>query len=242
MNELDPRPPEVPRTDWQDAVWKLREAEKEHMRRGDALAAARRRLPMTLMPQFRLTGANGEVSLQDVFEGRRQLVTYQLMWRDGSDVQCEGCTMFMEHFASMRYLNARDTTFAVVTRGAWPEASAYRETMGWTMPWYSSPELAGYLLEPDTSFTLTAFLRDGEDVYQTYATTGRGTETHSYHWSLLDLTAFGRQENWESSPPGWPQTAPYEWWTVDGVPLAAHERSGGPCCGSRSAGTGSNPP
>lgn len=232
MNESLAMPLDVPRADWQDAVWKLRAAEKEHMRRGDALAAQRRRLPMTRMPEFRLTGSHGEVSLPEVFEGRRQLVTYQFMWRDNSEVQCEGCTMFMEHFASMQYLNARDTTFAVVTRGPWAEASAYRDRMGWTMPWYSSPELATYLLEPDTSFTLTAFLADGEDVYQTYATTGRGTETHSYHWSLLDLTAYGRQESWEDSPPGWPQTPPYEWWTADGVPLAAQDRSPGGCCGA----------
>lgn len=230
MSEAEARAPNVPRTDWQNAVWELREAEKEHMRRGDALAARRRRLPMTQMPEFRLTGRDGDVGLRDVFEGRRQLITYQLMWRDGSPAQCEGCTMFMEHFASMQYLNARDTTFAIVTRGPWAEASAYRARMGWTMPWYSSPELAGYLLEPETSFTLTAFLTDGEDVFQTYATTGRGTETHSYHWSLLDLTAYGRQEAWEDSPAGWPQTSPYEWWTVDGVPIAAQQRSGGSCC------------
>jgi predicted dithiol-disulfide oxidoreductase (DUF899 family) len=168
MEEPHVMPPEMSRVDWQHAVWKFRDAEKEHMRRGDALAARRRRLPMTRLPEFQLTGADGKSSLLDAFEGRRQLVTYQFMWRDNSPVQCEGCTLFLEHFAGTRYLHARDTTLAVITRGPWQEAAAYRAKMGWTMPWYSSPDLASYLLEPNTSFTLTAFITDGENVFQTY--------------------------------------------------------------------------
>lgn len=200
---------------WERALAQHRAEEKEVTRRIDALAAARRRLPMVELPAYTLRGEQGEVPLTDVFEGRSQLVTYHFMWNPGATDQCGGCTFFASHIGTLEPLHARDTTFAIVTVGAWDEAAAYRDRFGWTMPWYSSadsPFGADVGAGPGEGFGINAFVRDGDRVFRTYHTTGRGSEPFLNTWAFLDLTAFGRQESWQDAPEGRPQTDPYQWW------------------------------
>jgi predicted dithiol-disulfide oxidoreductase (DUF899 family) len=200
---------------WASALAEHRAEEKEVTRRVDALAAARRRLPMVEVGPYTLRGENGEVSLPEVFDGRSQLITYHFMWTPGADDQCGGCTFFTSHIATLEPLHAKDTTFAVVTVGAWDEAVAYRKRFGWTMPWYSSAESsfgADMGAGPGGGFGLNVFVRDGERVFRTYHTSGRGSEPFTNTWALLDLTPNGRQETWQETPPGRPQGDPYHWW------------------------------
>jgi predicted dithiol-disulfide oxidoreductase (DUF899 family) len=208
-------PDVVDQETWEKALAAHRDEEKELTRRLDALAAARRRLPMVELPEYTLRGERGETRLVDAFEGRTQLVTYHFMWNPGAVDQCGGCTFFASHIATLEPLHARDTTFAIVTVGAWEEAAAYRDRFGWTMPWYSSADSdfgAAMGAGPGGGFGLNAFVRDGERVYRTYHTAGRGSEPFVNTWALLDLTAFGRQESWQDTPHGRPRTGPYQWW------------------------------
>jgi predicted dithiol-disulfide oxidoreductase (DUF899 family) len=200
---------------WAKALAEHRAKEKQVTRELDALAADRRRLPMVEVGEYTLRGERGDVTLQEVFEGRSQLVTYHFMWNPGATDQCGGCTFFTSHIATLEPLHARDTTFAVVTVGAWPEATTYRDRFGWTMPWYSSadsPFGADMGAGPGEGFALNVFVRDGDRVFRTYHTNGRGTEPITNTWALLDLTPFGRQETWQDVPEGRPQTEPYQWW------------------------------
>jgi predicted dithiol-disulfide oxidoreductase (DUF899 family) len=156
-----------------------------------------------------LVGADGWVPLVDVLEGRRQLLVYLHMWHDGKPAaeQCEGCTFFTGHAHELSYLHSRDVTYATLCEGPYPESARYRDFMGWTMPWYSLTE-AGDLLAGREVGAYAAYLRDGDRVFETYWTTGRGTEAGANSYRLLDLTVYGRQERWEDSPADWPQ--PYE--------------------------------
>jgi predicted dithiol-disulfide oxidoreductase (DUF899 family) len=202
-----PLPAVVDRTVWQSEVDRLTEREKAHTREGDAIAAARRRLPMVEVDaQIRLVGAQGRVPLVDVFEGRRQLLVYLHMWHDGKSAaeQCEGCTFFTGHAQELSYLHSRDVTYATLCDGPYPESARYRDFMGWTMPWYSLTE-AGALLAGRDVGAYACYLRDGDRVFETYWSTGRGVEAGATSYHLLDLTVYGRQETWEDSPAGWPQ-------------------------------------
>ncbi|MGC5627775.1 DUF899 family protein [Georgenia sp. Z1344] len=221
----------VDRTAWETAQAEHLTAEKAHTRAGDALAAARRRLPVTRVGPVRLVGATGEVPLVDLLEGRRQLVTYSFMWHHGRPHhgQCEGCTFSMSQVseATQAYLAERDVAFAVLSEGTWAELAAYRDFMGWTMPWYSvehaldEPAVAG-------GGQLRSFVRDGEDVYLAFETVARGTEPFDMANLLLDRTLLGRQEEWEDSPAGWPQTPAGGWWRRDGRPVAQWLRTDEP--------------
>jgi predicted dithiol-disulfide oxidoreductase (DUF899 family) len=205
----------VDQATWARALAEHRAAEKKVTQQLDALAAARRRLPMVELGPYTLRGEHGEVSLRDVFEGRSQLVTYHFMWNPGATDQCGGCTFFASHVATLEPLHARDTTFAIVTVGAWDEAAAYRKRFGWTMPWYSSvdsPFGADVGAGPGQGFALNVFVRDGDRVFRTYHTNGRGSEVVTNTWALLDLTPYGRQEKWQDTPAGRPQSGAYEWW------------------------------
>jgi predicted dithiol-disulfide oxidoreductase (DUF899 family) len=214
-----PLPPEaLPRVvtpeEWAAAAAELRAAEKEHTRARDALAARRRRMPMVEFGSYSFQGAEGPCSLLDLFEGRRQLVVYQFMHLP--DGWCEGCCMFTDTIAGLEHLHARDTTMAVVSDTPWERLGPHRARMGWSVPFYSS---AGTSFSADcgtaSGFGLSVFLRDDSDrVYRTYFTTGRGVESLGNHWTLLDLTPLGRQETWEDTPAGRPQTAPYQWWRL----------------------------
>lgn len=218
-------PPAVDRARWSEALSTLRAEEKKHTRAGDALAAARRRLPMTPVESAEIIGADGLVPFVEAFAGREILIAYTFMWTRGRPFaeQCMGCTFSMSQLPAQTYFSQRDTTMVVMSEGGWPEISAYREYMGWTHPWYSTetaldnPAIAG-------EQQLRCYLRRGDDVYLTYETTARGTEVMDPVLSLLDLTVFGRQEEWEDSPPGWPQTPTGRWWMKNGRPVAQWQR------------------
>ena len=203
-----PLPAVTDRAAWQAQIDELRVREKAHTREGDAIAAARRRLPMVEAdPSTPVTGEHGEVPLLDVFEGRRQLIVYYHMWYDGKPAadQCEGCTFFNGQVSELSYLHARDVTYATFTEGPYQEAAAYRRFMGYQMPWYSAQESADALLAGRWFGMLVCYLRDADRVFETYWTTGRGPELMTPAYGLLDLTVYGRQEPFEDSPAGWPQ-------------------------------------
>jgi predicted dithiol-disulfide oxidoreductase (DUF899 family) len=199
----------VDRHTWQAKIDELRVKEKAHTRAGDALAAQRRRLPMVEVDSTtRLTGAGGPVSLIDVFDGRSQLIAYFQMWHTGKPAaeQCEGCTFSTTHITELAYLNSRDVSYATLCEGPYEESSRYRDFMGWTVPWYSVPQESVDQLVAGRQFgILVSYLRDGDRVFETYWTTGRGNEVMAPSYGLLDRTAYGRQEFWEDSPEGWPQ-------------------------------------
>ena len=219
-------PPVVTATEWQAAHEALLAEEKEATRVRDALAAKRRRLPrFHIEKDYVFDGPDGKATLLDVFEGRRQLLLYHFMFGPNQDAGCDGCSMFVDQIGHLAHVHARDTSFAVVSRAPITKIEAYRKRMGWTIPWYSSfgsdfnvdfgvgPETP----QPDVyqdgeTFGLSAFLRDGDAVFRTYFTTSRGVEALGPVWTLLDLTPLGRQEDWEDSPGGYPQTARYSWW------------------------------
>jgi predicted dithiol-disulfide oxidoreductase (DUF899 family) len=202
-----PAPEIVDRAAWQAGLDELLVREKAHTREGDAIAAARRRLPMVEVDaQASVVGAQGSLPLLDVFEGRTQLLTYFHMWHDGKPApeQCEGCTFFTGHAQELSYLHSRDVTYATFCQGTYAESARYRDFMGWEMPWYSARDADAILQGRHFGF-YACFLRDGDRVFETYWNTGRGTEAGANSYHLLDLTVYGRQEQWEDSPEGWPQ-------------------------------------
>jgi predicted dithiol-disulfide oxidoreductase (DUF899 family) len=212
-----------------DAEWRAaREAllveEKKLTRARDALAAKRRLLPMTRVEKsYVFDHRNGKVSLVDLFEGRPQLLLYHFMFAPGVDgwpsAGCPGCSMTLDDIGQFApvHLSARGVSFAVVSRAPSQNIEAYRQRMGWSWRWVSS---AGSTFNEDFGLTTpdeerhgySVFLRDGDDVFRTYFTSERGTEALGSTWSFLDLAPFGRQEEWEESPEGWPQSLPYQWW------------------------------
>ncbi len=200
------RPPVVDLATWQAARDELLIREKAHTHEGDAIAAARRWLPMVEIDgSVEVVGPDGPVPFLDLFQGRDELVVYQHMWWDGAphQGQCEGCTTTAWQVRDAAYLNARGVSFAVLTTGAWEEVAPYLDFMGYTQPWYSVRGVdepvggeMGYL---------RCFLRDGDRVFLTYATTGRGNEAAAGFFALLDMTPYGRGEDWEDKPEGWPE-------------------------------------
>jgi predicted dithiol-disulfide oxidoreductase (DUF899 family) len=219
----------VTRDQWERARAELLVREKAHTRAGDELAAARRRLPMTRMEPVMVEGPDGPVSLHDVFEGRRMLIVYHFMWNKGAPhhKQCEGCThsQVAMNSAVRAYLAERDVNYAVFSSGPWNEIVAYRDFMGWTMPWYSTAGSTDVLATRDGG-DVRCYLRDGDQVFQTYETKLRGIEAMMPTLQLLDLTPYGRQETWEDSPDGWPQQDQAgSWWRRDGRPVAQWTRT-----------------
>jgi predicted dithiol-disulfide oxidoreductase (DUF899 family) len=204
-------PTVVDRATFQAELDALRVREKAHTREGDAIAAARRRLPMVEMdPSIPLIGPHGPLTLLNAFEGRGQLIAYYFMWHPGRPAaeQCEGCTWVTTQITELSYLHSRDIAFAVFCQGSYDESSRYHDFMGWEMPWYSAQDSVGVLLAPPKRagmMHLVCYLRDGDRVFETYWTTLRGVEAMDYSYALMDLTAYGRQEAWEDSPPDWPQ-------------------------------------
>jgi predicted dithiol-disulfide oxidoreductase (DUF899 family) len=210
-------PPAVDRATFQAELDGLRVREKAHTREGDAIAAARRRLPMVQMDaNLALMGPNGPLTLLEAFEGRRQLIAYYFMWNPGRPAadQCEGCTWVTSQIAELSYLHSRDITFAVFCQGPYDESTRYRDFMGWEVPWYSAVASLDALLvgRQVGLFHLVCYVRGGDRVFETYWTTGRGGEEMDYSYALMDLTVYGRQETWEDSPPGWPQP-----WPINGA-------------------------
>ena len=203
-------PAAVDRATFQAELDRLRVREKAHTREGDAIAAARRRLPMVEVDaSLTLTGPHGPLTLLDAFDGRRQLIAYYFMWWAGHPAaeQCEGCTWVTTQVSELSYLHSRGITYAVFCQGPCDESARYREFMGWEMPWYSAQDSLDALLAGRRigRMHLVCYLRDGDRVFETYWTTRRGAEAVDYSYALMDLTVYGRQEPWEHSPPGWPQ-------------------------------------
>jgi predicted dithiol-disulfide oxidoreductase (DUF899 family) len=189
---------------------RLRVREKAHTRESDAIAAARRRLPMVEVDaSLALTGPRGPLTLLEAFEGRRQLIAYYFMWNPGRPAaeQCEGCTLYTTQVSELSYLHSRDVTYATFCQGPYGESVRYRDFMGWDMPWYSAHASLDALLAGRQIglFHLVCYVRDGDRVFETYWTTRRGVEAMDYSYALMDRTVYGRQEPWEDSPPGWPQ-------------------------------------
>ena len=208
--------------EWRAAHEKLLAKEKAATRARDALAAQRRRTPVTEIEKpYVFQGPKGKASLVDLFEGRRQLVLYHFMFAPGvagwPRAGCPGCSLVLDQICHLNHLHARNTSFAVVSRAPLPNIVKYGKRMGWTVPWFSSAGSDfnvdfGVTTPGGETFGLSVFLRDGKRVFRSYFTAGRGVETLGPVWTLLDVTPLGRQEDWEDSPAGWPQTAPYQWW------------------------------
>lgn len=205
----DPTSPDVvDRATWQAEIDALRVREKAHTREGDAIAAARRRLPMVevdaTMP---VTGPNGRLPLLEVFEGRNQLIAYFHMWHGDQPAagQCEGCTFYTSQVRELSYLHECDTSYAVLCQGPYEVSVSYRDFMGWDVPWYSVYDSRDALMAGRGPFMLACYLRQGDRVFETYWTTGRGVEVMDYTYGLLDRTVYGRQETWQDSPAGWPE-------------------------------------
>jgi len=203
-------PTVVDRSIFQAKLDALRVREKAHTRDGDAIAAARRQLPMVEMEGATpLIGERGAVTLLDVFEGRRMLIAYYFMWHAGHPAaeQCEGCTWVTSQVRELSYIHSRDVTFAVFCQGPYEEGARYRDFMGWEMPWYSAQGSLDTLLVGRRvgMMHIVCYLRQGSNVFETYWTTVRGVEAMDNSYRLLDLTVYGRQEMWEDSPAGWPQ-------------------------------------
>jgi predicted dithiol-disulfide oxidoreductase (DUF899 family) len=223
-------PPTVSAQEWEAARQELLVEEKELTRARDAMAAKRRRMPwMAVERDYRFEGPRGAASLLDLFEGRRQLVVYRFFYAPdvttyaqgaGSYPErgCVGCSFLADQVAHPAHLNARDTTLAFVSRAPQAEIKALKERMGWQLiPWYSLTDDFDADFGVEEMHGTNAFLRDGERIYRTYFVTDRGDEAMGSTWSYLDITALGRQEEWEDSPEGYPQTPPYTWWNYHDV-------------------------
>jgi predicted dithiol-disulfide oxidoreductase (DUF899 family) len=228
MDRVPSPPKPVSADEWAAALEALRAKEKAQMKASDALAAERRRLPMVeIEKDYMLDGPDGQVSLLDLFDGRTQLIVYHFMFGPNQEVGCDGCSMFVDNLGHLAHLRARDTSFALVSRAPLPKLDAFKQRMGWEAPWCSSFESdfnVDFGVGPEEpqperhqdgeTFGLSVFVRDGDRVCRTYFTDRRGVEPLSSNWALLDLTPLGRQEEWEESPQGRPQSPPYGWWRL----------------------------
>jgi predicted dithiol-disulfide oxidoreductase (DUF899 family) len=210
-------PPVVSPKEWEAAHEELLAEEKKLTRARDALAAKRRRMPrMAVEKAYAFEGPDGTASLLDLFDGRRQLIVYRFFYEPGvsgwPERGCGGCSFLADQVAHLAHLNARDTTLAFASRAPQPDIGRWKARMGWEMPWYTITDDFDLDFGVDEWHGTNAFIRDGDSVFRTYFVNSRGDEAMGSTWSYLDLTAFGRQEEWEDSPEGYPQTQPYQWW------------------------------
>ena len=224
-------PQVVDRSTFQAELDALRVREKAHMREGDAIAAARRRLPMVKVDAATpLVGERGAATLLGAFEGRRMLIAYYFMWHTGRPApeQCEGCTFYTSQVRELSFIHSRDVNYATFCQGPYEESARYRDFMGWEMPWYSaSRDLLETLLfgRQIGMMHIVCYLRQGANVFETYWTTRRGVEAMDNSYRLLDLTVYGRQERWEDLPVGWPRWPKGEHiYRTDGRPIVQWSR------------------
>lgn len=215
--------------------------EKELTKHYDRVNAERRRLPMVKIEKVYLfDGPNGQQSLRDLFDCRRQLIVYHFMFDPAWDKGCSGCTSFVSALGDLSLPNKLDTTFVAVSRAPLPKLEAYKALKGWTISWFSSfgsdfnydfhvtldpkvtPAEYNYRNKEEMSAAkghpvllegeehgLSVFFRVGDDVFHTYSTYARGTESLTDAYRLLDTAPYGRQQEFEDSPPGWPQKPTY---------------------------------
>src|SRR5688500_14722601 len=202
---------------WEAARQDLLVQEKELTRARDRLAAQRRRMPWQAVEKdYTFDGPEGKATLPDLFDGRRQLVVYRAFFEPGvegwPDHACVGCSMVADHVGNLAHLNARDTTLAFASRAPQAEIARLKARMGWEMPWYTVTDDFDADFGVDEWHGTNAFIRAGDKAFRTYFVNNRGDEVMGGTWAYLDITALGRQEEWEDSPEGYPQTPPYTWW------------------------------
>jgi predicted dithiol-disulfide oxidoreductase (DUF899 family) len=219
-------PPIVSAQDWEAALQEMLVEEKEHQRARDALVARRRRFPwMAVEKEYLFDGPEGRLTLLDLFQGRRQLIIYRAFIEPGTgdgDVPglpgwpehgCVGCSLMADHIGNLAHLNARDTTLVYASRASQADLDRMKARMGWQhIPWYTITDDFHKDFGVEDYHGTNAFIRDGDRVFRTYFINGRGDEVFVNTWNFLDMTALGRQEDWEHSPEGYPQSPPYEWW------------------------------
>src|SRR6202795_1624473 len=210
-------PPIVSTQEWDSPRQQLLVKEKDLTRARDALAAERRRMPwLAVEKEYEFDGPEGKVRLLDLFDGRRQLIVYRAFFEPGvfgwPDHACRGCSMVADQVAHVAHLNPRDTTLVFVSLALQPDIERVKARMGWTMPWYTMTDGFDTDFGVDEWHGTNAFIRDDDNVYRTYFINNRGDEAMGSTWSYLDITALGRQEEWEDSPEGYQQTPPYKWW------------------------------
>jgi predicted dithiol-disulfide oxidoreductase (DUF899 family) len=210
-------PPIVSQQEWEAARQQMLVKEKAFTRSRDALAAERRRMPwMAVEKKYEFDGPKGKVSLLDLFEGRRQLIVYRAFFEPGvfgwPEHACRGCSLGADQVAHLAHLNARDTTLAWASRAPQADIARVKARMSWEMPWYTMTDSFDKDFGVDEWHGHNVFFRDGDRVFRTYFINSRGDEAMGTTWSYLDITPLGRQETWEDSPEGYPQTQPYKWW------------------------------
>ena len=241
-------PPIVSPQAWETAREKLLVKEKEMTRARDALAAERRRMPWVAVEKaYLFDGPDGKASLLDLFAGRRQLIVYRAFFEPGvhgwPEHACIGCSLGADQVSNLVHLNARDTTLVYASRAPQADIARLKARMGWEIPWVTITDSFDADFGVDEWHGHNAFIRDGGQVFRTYFSDGRGDEVFVNTWNFLDMTALGRQEEWEASPEGYPQSPPYQWWNLhdqygDGAlrlttpymaPLGARLRSAAAC-------------
>ena len=212
------RPKVVSKDEWSEELSKLLVKEKELTRARDALAAERRRMPwLAIEKAYEFEGPDGKLSLFDLFEGRRQLIVYRAFHEPGvfgwPDHACRGCSMVADQIAHPAHLNARDTTLVFASRAPQADIVRLKDRMNWNhIPWFTITDDFDKDFGVDEWHGTNAFIRDGDSIYRTYFINNRGDEQMGGTWNYLDITALGRQELWEDSPEGYPQTTTYKWW------------------------------
>ncbi|OSC36864.1 DUF899 domain-containing protein [Mycobacterium decipiens] len=210
-------PPIVSAQEWAIAHQQLLVKEKELTRARDALAAMRRRMPwLAVDKEYEFGGPEGNVNLPGLFGGRRQLIVYRAFFEPGvhgwPDHACRGCSMVADHVGHLAHLHARDTTLVFASRAPQADIERLKKRMGWQIPWYTIIDSFDADFGVDEWHGTNVFIRVGDRVFRSYFVNNRGDEALGTTWSFLDITALGRQEDWEDSPEGYPQTRPYEWW------------------------------
>jgi predicted dithiol-disulfide oxidoreductase (DUF899 family) len=221
----------VSKQEWEAAREQMLVKEKAMTRARDALAAERRRMPwMAVEKTYTFEGPAGKASLLDLFDGRRQLIVYRAFFEPGvhgwPEHACIGCSMVADQVAHLAHLNARDTTLVFVSRAPQADITKLKTRMGWDIPWYTVTDSFDADHDVDQWHGTNAFIRDGSKLFRTYFINSRGDEVMGGTWSYLDMTALGRQEEWDDSPEGYPQTRPYKWWNWNEsyVPGAAPDK------------------
>jgi predicted dithiol-disulfide oxidoreductase (DUF899 family) len=226
------------REEWLAARKDLLAKEKEVTRHHDRVSAERRRLPMVKIEKdYVFDGPEGKRSLLDLFDGRRQLIVYHFMFDPKWDEGCPGCTGYVDSLGDLTLMRERDTSMVLISRAPLPKLERYKEQKGWTLPWLSSyesdfnydfhatidedvapveynfrdaAELAAMGSKPKgEAHGLSVFFRIDDEIFHTYSSYARGVESLTDSYSLLDVTPYGRQEDWEDSPDGWPQKPTY---------------------------------
>jgi predicted dithiol-disulfide oxidoreductase (DUF899 family) len=221
-------PPIVSSEEWEAARQELLVKEKALTRARDALAAERRRMPwLAVEKEYMFERPEGKANLVDLFDGRRQLIVYRAFFEPGvhgwPEHACIGCSMVADQVAHVTHLSARDTTLVFASRASQPDIQRVKARMGWEIPWVTMTDDFDKDHGVDEWHGTNAFIREGDDVFRTYFVNNRGDEAMGSTWSYLDITALGRQEEWEDSPEGYPKTPPYAWWFWHDEPRTANE-------------------